>query len=63
MLHDADDKKYFPENEHKENCKKILKRVLKGQTELDFRIVKKETLETIGYVSASDNGNAIPPRA
>ena len=63
LLHDADDKKYFPENDQKENCKKILKRVLKGQTELDFRIVKKECLETIGYVSASDNGNAVPPRA
>lgn len=64
LLHDADDKKYFPENEAKENATKILKRVLKdAKDELDCRVVKKETLEMISYVSASDNGNSIPPRA
>ena len=32
-------------------------------TEFNAKIVKKETLETISYVSASDNGNAVPKRA
>ena len=63
LLHDADDKKYFPGHDAKENATKILKRVLKDQSTLDTRAVKKETLETISYVSASDNGNQIPLRA
>ena len=65
LLHDADDKKYFPEHKSYENAKKILKKALKNQTsfDLDTKIVLKETLETISYVSASDNGNTIPARA
>ena len=63
LLHDADDKKYFPGHEAKENATKILKRALKDQSDLDLRVVKKECLETISYVSASDNGNSIPERA
>ena len=63
MLHDADDKKYFPENKAYQNATKILAKVLKDQTEIDAKVVKKDTLETISYVSASDNGNAVPERA
>ena len=63
LLHDADDKKYFPQNKAYENATKIIKKVLKDQTDFDEKIVTKETLEMISYVSASDNGNAVPKRA
>lgn len=62
LLHDADDKKYFPEHKNYENANKIMDKALKN-CELDTDLVKKETLEMISYVSASDNGNKVPERA
>ena len=59
LLHDADDKKYFPTHKNYENATKIMDKVLK-MTDLDTELIKKETLEMISYVSASDNGNAVP---
>lgn len=63
-MHDADDKKYFPEHKAYENANKILAKCLKGlDDECDVSEVKQLTLETISYVSASDNGNSVPERA
>jgi len=63
LLHDADDKKYFPENKSYENATSILDRSLKNQEGIDAEVVKALTFEMISYVSASDNGNAVPARA
>jgi uncharacterized protein len=63
LLHDADDKKYFPQNKAYENATSILDKCLIDQTELDAEIVKELTFEMISYVSASDNGNIVPKRA
>lgn len=63
-MHDADDKKYFPEHKSYENANMILKDCLKDlDDECDVAEVIKLTLETISYVSASDNGNSVPERA
>lgn len=65
LLHDADDKKYFPTHKNYENATKIMDKALTNlrDVELDVELIKKETLEMISYVSASDNGNAVPKRA
>ena len=61
LLHDADDKKYFPKNKRYENARSIMDKVLKKKADtFDIALVKKEACEMISYVSASDNGNSVP---
>ena len=63
-MHDADDKKYFPQHKSYENAKRILAKSLKDfEDDIDIERVEELTLETISYVSASDNGNSVPERA
>ena len=63
LLHDADDKKYFPECKNYENAVSIMSQALKDLDKKLAKLIKKETLEMISYVSASDNGNTVPERA
>jgi len=59
LLHDADDRKYFGESSA--NAEKIILESLEehtAQTE-----ILSESLEMIGYVSASSNGNNVPTKA
>jgi|LakMenEpi03Aug12_release.lakeMendotaPanAssembly.Ray.scaffolds.fasta_scaffold114739_2 uncharacterized protein len=52
LLHDADDKKFFPENKNYENARKILED--KPQYYID------EVIKMISWVSTSKNGDNIP---
>jgi uncharacterized protein len=52
LLHDADDRKFFPRNHNYENARDILKTVC---SELEARVVTM-----IGYVSAAKNGDTKP---
>ena len=65
LLHDADDKKYFPENKAYENARQVMTKSLKEAKNagVDVKAIKRETIEIISYVSASDNGNSVPERA
>jgi uncharacterized protein len=53
LLHDADDKKYFPHNRNYENARHIVKTI--GSSAIEERVI-----EMISYVSASANKNNIP---
>jgi uncharacterized protein len=55
LLHDVDDKKFFPKNDNYQNL--IL--AMQGFDSDDIKLVK----EMVGYVSCSVNGNTIPERA
>jgi uncharacterized protein len=59
LLHDADDRKYFPDcpKNTYPNARLLMKEA--GAPES----VVKEALEMIGQVSCSANGNSIPPKA
>ena len=59
LLHEADDRKYFKEEE--KNARRILKEVLSGLEEA--KQIEDEVEEMISYVSASGNGNKVPERA
>ena len=65
LLHDADDRKYFPANQAYENARQVMTKSLKeaGQAGVDVKSIKRETIEMISYVSASSNGNQVPERA
>ena len=63
LLHDADDKKYFPANEGYPNAAKICQTALASTKRFNAKAVEKEMRKMIAYVSASDNGNSIPKRA
>ena len=65
LLHDADDKKYFPQNTAYENCREVMRKSLRAAAEagVDVKGIKRETIEMISYVSASANGNTVPERA
>ncbi len=52
LLHDADDKKYFPKNKSYQNARQIVRQVYPDAEEL--------VIEMIGYVSCSSNGSSIP---
>lgn len=62
LLHDADDKKYFKTHTTKENAAKIIAAATQG-SDFNGKQITKEVMEMISYVSFSDNGNTIPPRA
>lgn len=62
LLHDADDKKYFKTHTTKENATRIVATATAG-SDFDCKRITNEVMEMIGYVSFSDNGNSIPPRA
>jgi uncharacterized protein len=55
LLHDADDRKFFPKNVNYENARKILR--------LLFPMIEERVVNLISYVSASKNGNSIPEEA
>ena len=59
LLHDADDRKYFGESSA--NAEKIILESLEGHTAQTE--ILSESLEMIGYVSASSNGNNVPTKA
>jgi uncharacterized protein len=63
LLHDADDKKYFPDSKDYPNAARICQLALKSQTKFNTKTIEKEMKRMIAYVSASDNGNSIPKRA
>lgn len=57
LLHDADDRKFFPHNANCENARQVME-LSKVPKELAARAV-----ELIGMVSASKNGDAVPAEA
>jgi len=63
LLHDADDRKYFPEGADKTlpNAAAILAEVLAERE--DASEVQEYALAAIRLVSASGNGNSVPPEA
>ena len=52
LLHDADDKKYFPKNKNYQNARQIVRKV--------YPDVEDLVIEMIGYVACSANGSSIP---
>jgi uncharacterized protein len=54
LLHDVDDRKYFPENKNYENARRIMDAIL---ITLD---VQDEVIEMIELVSSSQNGDSVP---
>lgn len=54
LLHDADDRKFFPKNKEFENAKLVLNIVLPSKPELHSEVIK-----LINYVSFSKNGNGL----
>lgn len=52
LLHDADDRKFFPTSKNKDNARLVLSKVLSGNTESINNIIK-----LIDMVSFSSNGN------
>jgi uncharacterized protein len=52
LLHDADDRKYFPKNKNYENARAILRELCPD--------IENLVVTMISYVSASSNGDAIP---
>jgi uncharacterized protein len=66
LLHDADDKKYFPAKSVPAypNARRILSRVLGPTADSGASDgVAAEALKMIGWVSCSVNGNSCPPEA
>lgn len=57
LLHDADDRKYFPKTVGHPNAEKICRDI--GASEN----VIKDVSKMIGWVSCSENGNAVPEEA
>ena len=55
LLHDADDRKYFPKNKSYENARMITRQICPQAEDL--------VIEMIGYVSCSSNGSSIPSDA
>lgn len=55
LLHDADDRKYFPNNKNYENARSIVQKLCPG--------IEPLVISMIGYVSTSSNGNSIPAEA
>lgn len=54
LLHDADDRKFFPAHKDYQNARRIV-----GLANLDAE-VEKLVVMMIGFVSASTNGNSVP---
>ena len=54
LLHDADDRKFFPENDDNQNAKFILERVLPGKKD-----IHESVIYWIDRVSFSKNGNTL----
>lgn len=66
LLHDADDKKYFPDCPKGTfpNAERIVRDALASHgTSFAVDAVIDEVAEMIGWVSCSKNGNTIPPKA
>jgi len=61
LLHDADDKKYFPNSGNYNNARNILTQVLSDHSTAD--VIIEEVIWMIEQVSTSQNGNNIPERA
>ncbi len=54
LLHDADDRKFFPNSKNYENARRILETVLPGESKIHKLVIKMVKL-----VSCSNNGNSI----
>lgn len=55
LLHDADDRKFFPKNKNYENARKILSML--------FPSLENRVIALIGLVSTSTNGSSVPEEA
>lgn len=56
LLHDADDHKYFPDNQHYQNARSILSKLNVNEKDVE------KIVEMIALVSVAKNGNSIPEK-